>query len=270
MAGEAKKGAPVIISPHLRPALAVRWLTGFLDLPATPPGAYERAARFWEAVTGWTFSAPRGRSGEFQTLLPTGGDPFIRAQRTGGTGWACHLDFHVDDVGAASEVAGELGACLPLAGGSLGLSSPGGLAFCFVSDHGERERPPPSAWPGGATSLIDQLCIDIPAPAFEDECAFWAALTGWDLRQGSRSEFRYLLRPPAMPLRLLLQRLDDDRHQGASAHFDLACDDVTAEVGRHSELGATVVREMPNWTALVGPFGVSYCVTRRNPSTGTL
>jgi Glyoxalase-like domain len=56
----------------------------------------------------------------------------------------------------------------------------------------------------------------------------------------------------------------------ATAHPDLACDDVDAETTRHEALGATVVRVMPNWTTLRDPAGLSYCITRRNPDTGTL
>ena len=58
------------------------------------------------------------------------------------------------------------------------------------------------------TSLVDQVCIDIPPARYDEECAFWAEATGWELRAGSRPEFRFLVRPEAMPLRILLQRLD--------------------------------------------------------------
>lgn len=250
--------------------MQVRWLSAFIDLPVMPPATFERVGSFWEAATASTLSAPRGRSGEFQSLVPSQGDVFLGVQRTAGTLSGCHLDLHVDDVAGATETAVGLGARLPPAGGSLGLSSPGGLSFCLVGHRGEAERPPPSVWPGGARSLVDQLCIDVPAPAFEDECAFWAALTGWELRAGSRPEFCYLVRPPGMPLRLLLQRLGDDGPQPEHAHLDLACDDVAAEVERHKRLGANVVRHMPDWTTLADPTGFAYCVTRRNPGTGTL
>jgi hypothetical protein len=85
-------------------------------------------------------------------------------------------------------------------------------------------------WPGGHRSLLDQICLDIPPQVFADECTFWAALTDWELRAGSRQEFAYLARPAGMPLRLLLQRLDDDRTDSARAHLDLATSDVAAEL----------------------------------------
>jgi hypothetical protein len=73
-----------------------------------------------------------------------------------------------------------------------------------------------------------------------------------------------------MPLRLLLQRLDDDPDAPCRADLDLACDDVAAEQDHHEALGAVVVRQMPNWTTLPDPTRLAYCITRRNPSTGTL
>lgn len=250
--------------------MQVTWLTAFLDFPREPPGLFERGCSFWQAVTSATVSPPRGGSSEFVTLAPPDGDAFVRVQRTGAQRAGCHLDVHVDDVERGTEQALSLGALPPPAGGRLGLRSPGGLAFCVVHDGGERQRPAPCTWAGGARSLVDQLCIDVPPTAFEAETGFWAALTGWELRRGSRPEFCYLARPAGMPLRLLLQRLDDAEAGQGRGHLDLACDDVPAECRRHLALGATLVRQMPNWTTLADPTGLEYCVTRRDPTTGTL
>jgi predicted enzyme related to lactoylglutathione lyase len=244
----------------------VRWLTAFLDFPAVPVGAFELGCSFWQAVTAYALSPPRGRSGEFATLLPLQGDAYLRVQRTGCPAARCHLDLHVDNVEAALERAVELGASATGKPAHLGLTSPGGLPFCVVKDGGEAERPPAAAWPGGGHSLVDQLCLDISPQVYERECAFWSALTGWERRPGSRPEGEYLARPPAMPLRLLLQRLDDSRPGPCRAHLDLACDDVPAESARHQALGAIVVNERPNWTALLDPTGLVYCVTGTLPS----
>ena len=250
--------------------MQVRWLTALLDFPGDPPGLFERGCSFWQAVTATTLSPPRGRSGEFVTLVPLAGNAFVRAQRTRALRAGCHLDVHVDDVERGTERALSLGALPPTGGGRLGLRSPGGLAFCLVHDGGESQRPPPCAWPGGARSLVDQLCIDVPPAAFDAEPEFWAALTSWGLRPGSRPEFRYLARPVGIPLRLLFQRLDKAEGEQGRGHLDLACDDVAAECQRHLALGASLVRQMPNWTTLVDPTGLEYCVTRRDPTTGTL
>ena len=67
-----------------------------------------------------------------------------------------------------------------------------------------------------------------------------------------------------MPLRMLLQRLDDEEPPGF--HLDLSSDDRAAETARHEALGATV--ENPSdrgFTVLVDPAGRRYCVTDRRP-----
>jgi hypothetical protein len=79
-----------------------------------------------------------------------------------------------------------------------------------------------------------------------------------------------LARPDGIPLRLLLQRLDDAKVGQGRGHLDLACNDVPAERRRHLALGASLVRQTPNWTTLADPTGLEYCVTRRDPTTGTL
>ena len=66
-----------------------------------------------------------------------------------------------------------------------------------------------------------------------------------------------------------VKRLDSE-DDGCRAHLDFACDDMVAERWRHEALGATFVRSTTNWTTLRDPAGLEYCITRRNPETGTL
>jgi hypothetical protein len=247
-------------------------MIGFLDFP---DAHFDAGAAFWRAVTGSSLSARRGDHHEFATLLPPTGDSYLRVQNVGSSNPGCHLDLHVDDMRAEADRAVGLGAAIrTVQDDVVVLESPGALAFCLVDDHsdpGGPQRPPPPTWPGGHRSLVDQLCVDIPSPAFETECAFWAALTGWERRPGARPEFEYLVRPAAMPLRILLQRLTEYEPESACrAHVDLACDDVKAEVRRHEDLDATVVHRMPGWVTLRDPSGLEYCITRRDPDTGRL
>ena len=118
------------------------------------------------------------------------------------------------------------------------LGSPGGFGWCLVGHDGERTRTRPVRWPGGHRSLVDQLCLDIPASRYDAECDFWSALTGWELRRGGYGDFSVLVRPESMP--------------------------------RHLGLGAVVVRRMPVWVTLRDPAGLDYCVTGRDPETGLL
>lgn len=234
----------------------VRWMTGFLDSPTAD------VEPFWVGVTGATLS-PRRDGGVFATLVPGGGDAYVRTQVTGEPA-ASHLDLHVAGLPEAAREAVALGARLVRDAGNLVvLRSPAGLAFCLVPWHGESDRPPAQRWPGGQSSRLDQMCLDVPVARFEVEASFWSALTGWERRPSDRAEFESLARPAGMPLRILLQRVGS---ADAGMHPDLACDDVPAEVARHVGLGARVVRETPGeWTTLLDPAGREYCVTARSP-----
>jgi predicted enzyme related to lactoylglutathione lyase len=249
--------------------MPVEWLTAFLDFP---PATFGPASAYWQAVTGYQLSAPRGPAAEFATLLPAQGGAFLRVQRTGGGSPGCHLDVHTPDVRALTDRALRLGAQPtdqePVPGLAV-LRSPGGLPFCLTSEDDFAERPYPRLWPAGQRSLLDQVCIDVPASAAASETAFWAGLTGWQLRDSPESEFASLARPQGMPLRLLLQRLGEPSGP-CRAHPDLACDDVSAEVRRHQAFGGTVLRTTGIFTTLLDPAGLPYCVTSRDPGTGRL
>jgi hypothetical protein len=265
---------------------SVSWVTAFLDVP---PGLRDEVVRFWSAVTASTESPPRGEEGEFVSLLPEQGDPFLAVQRTGTagtepTGPSVHLDLHVRSPSEAADRAVASGATAVHRSphGYVVLRSPGGLVHCFVGD-GRHVRPEPVRWPRGHESLLDQVCLDIPPGVYDAECRYWSGLTGWRLRRSaSRPEFHHLERPVGVPLRFLLQRLDADGPDASdgtdasegtvtpvTAHLDLACDDRDAEVARHVSLGATVVGDPGGgWTVLRDPAGSVYCVTDRDPHAG--
>jgi hypothetical protein len=247
--------------------VAIRWVTAFIDRVGD---SFDSALRFWLAATGSVLSAPRGDRDQFSTLLPSDGDPYLRAQRVQ-AGGGSHLDLHVDDVEAYVRQALAVGAGVERQdAGPVILRSPAGMAVCVVSHRGEARRPAPRRSTGGVLHLVDQLCIDIPFGHFVRECQFWSALSGWELRASSvRNEFMYLARPPGMPLRLLLQRRDDDDGP-ARAHLDIASDDVEQLVAVHQTMGATVAEKFRYWTAMADPSGLPYCITSRDPRTGVL
>lgn len=237
----------------------VRWLTAFLD---TPREYAERAEDFWCAVTGYRLSDRRGEQDEFATLVPADGDPQLKVQivsepAPGGL----HLDVHTDDVSALADRAAELGArTRAQAEGYVVCGSPGGLRFCLVGHPGSRASAP-AVWPGGR-SMVDQVCLDIPPSRWEEECRFWADLTGWELvDRDPDDEFRRLRRPDGQALQVLLQRLGNEAAL-VTGHLDLGTDDYLAEADRHRALGATEVRRTPHWVTLRDPSGRDYCVTR--------
>jgi predicted enzyme related to lactoylglutathione lyase len=253
--------------------MAVTWLTASLDTPGTESAAASIA--FWRQVTGWGSSTRRGQAMEFATLVPEDGDPVLRVQEVGGPAAGVHVDVHVEDVAALREAAVGLGGGIITEpaddADQVVLRSPGGMEFCLTPSPSERVRPEPVRGASGRQSRVDQVCLDVAAEHFEDELAFWSALTGWPTRAGRLAEFAYLQRPPEMPLRLLFQRLGSPPPTGrTSAHLDLACEDRDAEERVHRALGATVLRRTAFWTTLVDPAGRPYCLTRRDPNTGLL
>lgn len=241
-------------------------MTAVIELPAR---SVDDGARYWAAVTGYTPSSVRREGDDVLVLVPGDGDAFLEVQGVASDRPGCHVHLHVADVTVATDrTVREGGVLLDQTVSHRGMRSPSGIAFCLVPAAGGSARPEPAQW-GSGRSLVDQVCLDIPSAGYEDECDFWARVTGWPWGPVARPEFRYLPRPPELPLRLLLQRCDAPDAR-AGAHLDLACDDVAAEARRHAALGAMRVRSTADWVTLRGPADCLYCVTRRNPDTGRL
>lgn len=242
------------------------WVTAFLDLA---PEGFADGVRFWSTLTGYDVSPLRGDGAEFGTLVPGDGDAFLRVQRLVAGGDRIHLDLHVPDPRAAADRAVGLGATDVADLGYVVLRSPGGFTFCFVG-HPAATRPRPTSWSDGHSSLVDQVCLDIPASSYDRESRFWQELTGWEERASATSpEFRSLARPAGQPLRLLLQRLGEESGE-VRAHLDWATTDRAAETERQVALGAAVESVHRFWTVLADPRGRRYCITDRDPETGML
>lgn len=240
------------------------WLTAFLDFA---PEEFSRGTALWQRLTGYGLSASRGEHREFASLLPPEGDDYLRVQRLGEGHSRIHLDVHVEEPRRAAAMATSLGARTVADHGYVVMRSPGGFPFCLVS-HRAQFRPEPTVWPTGHTSLLDQICLDIPDEHWVRETTFWAALTGWELQRSPvAAEFASLVRPPGIPLRMLFQRLG--RSDGeVTAHLDFATTDRSAETARHVAAGAYVLRRFDHWTVLHGSVGTTYCITDRDPRTG--
>lgn len=239
------------------PSMDIRWVYLFFDTP------HEDAARswsYWADVTQTTVSPVRGEEGQFATLLPAQGQGWLKLQAVGGPG-GVHLDVDTDDRAAFVEHAASLGATVQdVYHDVVVLRSPAGIVFCAtVGDAGEQDR--------SASSIADQACLDIPRSRFADEVAFWRELTGWAASEiRDDDEFVSLKRPGHLPVRILLQRRDDETP--ASAHVDFACTDRAAETERHVRAGAEVVSVHGQWTVLRDPVGRIYCLTDRDPASG--
>ena len=234
------------------------WIQIFLD---TPAGRFEHAVDFWSAVTGWTPSERRGEDGQFLTLLPAAGSSYVKMQAVDGPG-GVHLDLDSSDRPAAIERARSLGATTAWTYHDVEvMRSPGGFVFCQTLVNGS-----PSLHRDGST-ILDQVCLDVPSELWDEEVAFWSGLTERELQQASAPGFSRLVAPDQP--RILLQRLDDTSGV-VRAHPDLASADREADTARHVQLGASVVGVHPFWTVLHAPGGQVYCLTDRDPRTGTV
>lgn len=244
--------------------MTVRWVWMFLDLPERD---FDTALAFWREVTRSDVSPWRGQYREFATLLPAEGDPWLKVQRVGGSG-GIHLDLDVDEpLPKAAERAVALGAAVV---GDLDdvivCRSPGGFVFCLTvwsPEHSARGQAR-----AAAESLVDQVCLDMPSSRYAAELAFWSRLTGWEVDDPNPDdEFARLAWVDGMPVRFLLQRLDEDEGP-VRGHADLSAVDRAVEVERHRGLGAREEGPGDGWTVMVGPAGHRYCVTDRNPRLG--
>ena len=236
----------------------VPWIQVFLD---TPAASLDEAVDFWAAVTGWQPSERRGEDGQFLTLLPPAGSAYVKLQavdRPAGV----HLDLDTTDRPAAVVRARGLGATTAWTYHDVEvMRSPGGFVFCHTLVDGD-----PVLVRDGST-ILDQVCLDIPGEHWDTEVAFWRDLTGRGLQEASSTGFARLLAPDQP--RILLQRLDEPDGP-VRAHPDLATADRPGDTARHLTLGAGVVAVHDFWTVLRAPAGQVYCLTDRHPSTGTV
>ena len=237
---------------HATPA----WIQVFLD---TPTAHLDEAVAFWSAVTGWTPSERRGEDGQFLTLLPAAGSAYVKVQAVDGPP-GLHLDLDSRDRPASIALARALGATTAWTYHDVEvMRSPGGFTFCHTLVDGQ-----PVLERDGA-SVLDQVCLDVPARRWDAEVGFWSELTGRAPQVGTLRQFVRLVEDGRV--RLLLQRLDEVDGP-VRAHPDLASADRAADTERHLALGARLVARHDHWTVLTAPGGQVYCLTDRDPLTG--
>ena len=237
----------------------IRWLQVLLD---TPRADFEEAAGFWSEVTGWTPSERRGENAQFLTLVPPAGPSYLKMQAVDGPP-GVHLDLDSADRPAQVSRAHALGATTEwVYEGVEVMRSPGGFVFCHTLVEGDGD-----GLERDGSTILDQVCLDVPESQWEREVAFWRDLTGREPQQATAPGFVRLLEP-GQP-QILLQRLGEPDGV-VRAHPDLASTDRRADTARHVALGATVLGVHAFWTVLTAPGGQVYCLTDRDPSTGVV
>lgn len=239
----------------------IRWINLVLDVPGQ---AMPDALDFWCQISGCQPSAPRNDVGHTITMLPAAGSSWLKVRTLAGDVPRVHLELSVDDVDAATSEAVGLGATVHERSADVViLWSPAGVRFALTHERPDAD----GVQVRDLDSLIDQACLDIPSNRYDAEVKFWSQFTGWGEVPGHYPEFTALERPDAIPVRVTFQRVGSGE---AGCHADLACRRALRTQRRHVELGAVVDDVRQRWTVMVGPSGMRYCITERDPITGLL
>lgn len=103
-------------------------------------------------------------------------------------------------------------------------------------------------------SRIGLVLIDHPDEQYDAALAFWGGVQGVDPQPDG--EYASIGRIGSVHVEV--QRTGTDTP--ARVHLDIESDDVRAEVARVAALGATVLEEREDYTILLDPGGLVFCV----------
>jgi predicted enzyme related to lactoylglutathione lyase len=109
-------------------------------------------------------------------------------------------------------------------------------------------------------SRLCAVLIDCRTPDVDGAAAFWGEALGRPVdstHPSSRGNYRMLETPPDEPI-VEIQRVAHE----SRVHIDIETDDITAEVTRLTNLGATVVERLERWVVMEAPTGQRFCVVR--------
>jgi predicted enzyme related to lactoylglutathione lyase len=113
--------------------------------------------------------------------------------------------------------------------------------------------------------------ITVDCEHAESLASFWAQVLGWEVAPGASEEFASVggANRPADTPNWLFFKVPEGKTAKNRMHVDLRTNDLTAEVERLLELGATVVHEKSEsgtrWFTLTDPEGNEFCVFMPEP-----
>jgi predicted enzyme related to lactoylglutathione lyase len=114
--------------------------------------------------------------------------------------------------------------------------------------------------------LHGELVIVIDCADLARAARFWTAVLGYVETGPNTAPYQTLLPADGHGIEVLLQRTDDAKLGKNRLHLDLRTHHLDAEVGRVTELGATVRTDSPivegglRWHILADPDGNEFCV----------
>jgi predicted enzyme related to lactoylglutathione lyase len=237
------------------------WIHAVVDVPADQHAA---ASDFWGGVFGWPVGEPWEGHPELSSFEPPRGTAYVHLQRIEGPS-RIHVDLESEDPDDSVARAVELGAHLVAERDSWRtLTSPGGLPFCVLRAE-PHESPEPVTFEDGHRSRLVQVCVDSPRAVHQAEVDFWQALLDGRWVPSGAEEFAGKWHDDAgSPIQLLFQRLDEPDGP-VRAHLDVGTDDLSADVRRLRQLGATDVGRGRRWHVFLDPSGHPFCTTENSP-----
>lgn len=111
-----------------------------------------------------------------------------------------------------------------------------------------------------------ELVIVIDCSDLDRSARFWAGALGYAARAAAGGGYRSLIPESGAGVEVLLQQVDDEKHEKNRLHLDLRTADLAAEVSRIVGLGAALLTSRPvqedgwRWHVLADPDGNEFCV----------
>jgi predicted enzyme related to lactoylglutathione lyase len=111
-----------------------------------------------------------------------------------------------------------------------------------------------------------ELVIVIDCSDLDRSARFWAEVLGYAAHAPTGGRYRTLTPESGEGIEVLLQRVDDEKHEKNRMHLDLRTADLAAEVSRILGLRASLLTTRPveeygwRWHVLADPDGSEFCV----------